>query len=58
MQLNEALSPRELKWARDVIAAENDPAAHGLYAFSLNGKMDNPPVFRRAHDTLAVAGSN
>ncbi|RWG84647.1 MAG: CoA ester lyase [Mesorhizobium sp.] len=57
---NETFSPsaQEIKWARDVIAAENDAAARGLSAFSLNGKMIDPPVVRRAHDTLALAGSN
>ncbi|RWG42245.1 MAG: CoA ester lyase [Mesorhizobium sp.] len=57
---NEAFSPsaQELEWARNVIAAENDAAAHGASAFSLNGKMVDPPVVRRAHDTLALAGSN
>ncbi|WP_434725434.1 HpcH/HpaI aldolase/citrate lyase family protein [Mesorhizobium sp. RIZ17] len=57
---NEAFSPsaQELKWARDVIAAQNDAAACGLSAFSLNGKMVDPPVVRRAHDILALAGRN
>ncbi|CAN7763545.1 HpcH/HpaI aldolase/citrate lyase family protein [Mesorhizobium sp. LjNodule214] len=57
---NEAFSPsaQELKWARDVIAAKNDAAARGLSAFSLNGKMVDPPVVRRAHDILALAGRN
>ncbi|WP_245520750.1 MULTISPECIES: CoA ester lyase [unclassified Mesorhizobium] len=57
---NEAFSPsaQEIKWARDVIAAENDAAARGLSAFSLNGKMVDPPVVRRAHDTLALADRN
>ncbi|MER9533860.1 CoA ester lyase [Mesorhizobium sp. M0309] len=54
---NEAFSPsaQELEWARDVVAAENDAASRGLSAFSLNGKMVDPPVVRRAHEILALA---
>ncbi|TIO32256.1 CoA ester lyase [Mesorhizobium sp.] len=57
---NEAFSPstQELQWARIVVAAENDAAVRGLSAFSLNGKMVDPPVVRRAHEILALAGSN
>lgn len=57
---NEAFSPsaQELEWARGVVAAENDAANRGLSAFSLNGKMVDPPVVRRAHEILALAGSN
>ncbi|OWK19812.1 citryl-CoA lyase [Mesorhizobium amorphae CCBAU 01583] len=57
---NEAFSPsaQELEWARDVVAAEHDAATRGLSAFSLNGKMVDPPVVRRAHEILALAGSN
>ncbi|WP_292625455.1 hypothetical protein [Mesorhizobium sp.] len=51
-----SLSARELNLARDVIAAENDAAARGLSAFSLNGKMVDPPVVRRARDILALSG--
>ncbi|WP_245429095.1 hypothetical protein [Mesorhizobium sp. WSM3860] len=56
----EAFSPsaQELGWVRDVIAAENNAAARGLSAFSLDGKMVDPPVVRRIHETLALAGSN
>lgn len=54
---NEAFSPsaQDLEWAHGVIAAEQDAAAHGLSAFSLNGKMVDPPVVRRAHEILAAA---
>ncbi|MER8702621.1 CoA ester lyase [Mesorhizobium sp. M1273] len=56
---NEAFSPsvQEVEWARAVVAAENDAAARGLAAFSLNGKMVDPPVVRRAHEILALAGN-
>ncbi|ESX84853.1 citryl-CoA lyase [Mesorhizobium sp. LSHC412B00] len=54
---NEAFSPsaQEVEWARRVVAAENDAAARGLSAFSLDGKMIDPPVVRRAHEILALA---
>lgn len=57
---NEAFSPSadELEWARRVVAAENDAATRGLSAFSLNGKMIDPPVVRRAHEILALASNN
>jgi citrate lyase subunit beta / citryl-CoA lyase len=57
---NEAFSPsaQELEWARHVVAAENDAASRGLSAFSLNGKMVDPPVVRRAHELLALASHN
>ncbi|MER9732489.1 CoA ester lyase [Mesorhizobium sp. M0217] len=52
---NEAFSPspQELEWARRVVAAEQDAATRGLSAFSLDGKMIDPPVVRRAHEILA-----
>jgi citrate lyase subunit beta / citryl-CoA lyase len=57
---NEAFSPstQELEWARNVVAAENDAAARGLSAFSLNGKMIDPPIVRRAHEILVLASNN
>ncbi|MER8482484.1 CoA ester lyase [Mesorhizobium sp. M1322] len=57
---NEAFSPsaQELEWARRVVAAEHDAATRGLSAFSLNGKMIDPPVVRRAHEILALASHN
>ncbi|MER9751593.1 CoA ester lyase [Mesorhizobium sp. M0140] len=57
---NEAFSPsaEELEWARRVVAAENDAATRGLSAFSLNGKMIDPPVVRRAHEILALPSNN
>ncbi|MER8473168.1 CoA ester lyase [Mesorhizobium sp. M1328] len=57
---NEAFSPsaQELEWARRVIAAEDDAATRGQSAFSLNGKMIDPPVVRRAHEILALASNN
>ncbi|RJT23630.1 CoA ester lyase [Mesorhizobium waimense] len=57
---NEAFSPnaQELEWANRVVAAENDAAMRGLAAFSLNGKMIDPPVVRRAHEILALASNN
>lgn len=57
---NEAFSPgaQELEWALRVVAAENDAATRGLSAFSLNGKMIDPPVVRRAHEILALASNN
>ncbi|MER8759759.1 CoA ester lyase [Mesorhizobium sp. M0976] len=53
---NEAFAPnaQELEWARKVVAAENDATTRGLSAFSLNGKMIDPPVVRRAHEILAL----
>ncbi|PZV34499.1 CoA ester lyase [Mesorhizobium kowhaii] len=56
---NEAFSPsaQEVEWARDVVAAENDAATRGLSAFSMNGKMVDPPVVRRAHEILALASN-
>ncbi|WP_292403595.1 CoA ester lyase [Mesorhizobium sp.] len=57
---NEAFSPsaQELEWAHKVVAAENDAATRGLSAFSLNGKMIDPPVVRRAHEILAFSSNN
>ncbi|MDX8449877.1 HpcH/HpaI aldolase/citrate lyase family protein [Mesorhizobium captivum] len=57
---NEAFSPsaQELEWARRVVAAENDDATHGRAAFSLDGKMIDPPVVRRAYEILALASNN
>ncbi|TIM17286.1 MAG: CoA ester lyase, partial [Mesorhizobium sp.] len=57
---NEAFSPspQELEWAHRVVAAENDAASRGLSAYSLNGKMVDPPVVRRAHEILALASNN
>ncbi|MER9425495.1 CoA ester lyase [Mesorhizobium sp. M0317] len=54
---NEAFSPnaQELEWAHRVVAAENDAAIRGLSAFSLNGRMVDPPVVRRAHEILVLA---
>lgn len=56
---NEAFSPNaeELEWARRVVAAENDAATRGISAFSLDGKMIDPPVVRRAHEILALASN-
>lgn len=58
--LNEAFSPgtEELEWARRVVAAQKDAAGGGLCAFAMDGKMIDPPVVRRAHEILALAGSN
>ncbi|WP_287178002.1 CoA ester lyase [Mesorhizobium sp.] len=57
---NEAFSPsaQELEWAHKVVAAENDAATRGLSAFSLNGKMIDPPVVRRAYEILALVSNN
>lgn len=57
---NEAFSPsaQELEWAHKVVAAKNDAATRGLSAFSLNGKMIDPPVVQRAHEILALADNN
>ncbi|MDX8510036.1 HpcH/HpaI aldolase/citrate lyase family protein [Mesorhizobium captivum] len=56
---NEAFSPsaQELQWANCVVAAEHDAATRGMSAFSLNGKMVDPPVVRRAHEILALASN-
>ncbi|MES0007835.1 CoA ester lyase [Mesorhizobium sp. M0062] len=57
---NEAFSPsaQELEWAHQVVAAEHDAATRGRSAFSLNGKMIDPPVVRRAHEISALASNN
>lgn len=57
---NEAFSPspQELEWAHRVLAAEHDAAMRGLSAFSLDGKMVDPPVVRRAHEVLALGSDN
>ncbi|WP_032918495.1 HpcH/HpaI aldolase/citrate lyase family protein [Mesorhizobium erdmanii] len=58
--LNEAFSPgtEELDWACRVVAAQKDAARRGLCAFAIDGKMIDPPVVRRAHEILTLAGSN
>lgn len=58
--LNEAFSPSpgEIEWALRVVTAQQDAAARGLYAFAMDGKMIDPPVVRRAHEILALVGSN
>ncbi|BCM17681.1 HpcH/HpaI aldolase/citrate lyase family protein [Mesorhizobium sp. J8] len=57
---NEAFSPgaEEVEWARAVVGAEIDAAARGLSAFSLNGRMVDPPVVRRAYEILSLTGDN
>ncbi|WP_245331295.1 HpcH/HpaI aldolase/citrate lyase family protein [Mesorhizobium sophorae] len=57
---NEAFSPsaQELEWAHRVVAAEDDATTRGLSAFSLDGKMVDPPVVRRAREILALASNN
>lgn len=57
---NEAFSPnaQELEWAHKVVAAENDATTRGLSAFSLNGKMIDPPVVRRAREILALSSNS
>ncbi|TIM16819.1 MAG: CoA ester lyase [Mesorhizobium sp.] len=57
---NEAFSPsaREIEWAGRVLAAKEDAATRGVSAFSLNGKMIDPPVVRRANEILALASNN
>ncbi|RWD26514.1 MAG: CoA ester lyase [Mesorhizobium sp.] len=53
---NEAFSPsaQELEWARCILAAEKDAAAHGRGAFAFDGKMVDPPVIRRAREIIAT----
>ncbi|MFB9984912.1 HpcH/HpaI aldolase/citrate lyase family protein [Mesorhizobium kowhaii] len=57
---NEAFSPsaQELEWAHRVVAAEDDATTRGLSAFSLDGKMVDPPVVRRAREILALTSNN
>ncbi|MEI9426183.1 HpcH/HpaI aldolase/citrate lyase family protein [Mesorhizobium sp. Cs1299R1N3] len=57
---NEAFSPsaKELEWARRVVTAESDADARGMSAFSLDGRMIDPPVVRRAREMMALAGEN
>ena len=47
---------KEILWARRVLDAVADPENSGRGAFSLDGKMVDLPVIRRAEKTLARAG--
>ncbi|MER9952712.1 CoA ester lyase [Mesorhizobium sp. M0047] len=53
--LNEEFAPlaNELEWARRVIAAEQEAKAQHLGAFTVDGKMIDAPVIRRARALLA-----
>jgi len=55
--VNDAFSPsaNELAYARDVVAAYDDAAAHGRGAVALNGEMIDLPVVERARQLLADA---
>ncbi|QRM32857.1 CoA ester lyase [Microvirga sp. VF16] len=55
---NEAFSPgaEEIEWALNIAEAERVAAKNGLGAFVVDGKMVDPPVIRRAHQILALAG--
>ncbi|MUZ75500.1 CoA ester lyase [Agrobacterium vitis] len=57
---NDAFSPSddEIAWAREVVAAETLATERGLGAFAVGGKMIDPPVVRRAHQILALAGDH
>lgn len=46
----------ELEWARRVKAAAREAAARGQAAFSVDGRMVDPPYLRRAERLLAMAG--
>ncbi|WP_458095188.1 HpcH/HpaI aldolase/citrate lyase family protein [Roseomonas sp. WA12] len=56
--LNEAFTPtvEELDWAQRVVAADAAARAEGRGAFSIDGKMVDPPVVRRAEEILTLAG--
>ncbi|BCH12530.1 hypothetical protein MesoLj131c_67880 (plasmid) [Mesorhizobium sp. 131-3-5] len=55
---NEAFSPceAEIEWAQRVVEAEHAASKNGLGAFVVDGKMIDPPIIRRALQTLALAG--
>jgi citrate lyase subunit beta/citryl-CoA lyase len=47
----------ELQWAQTVVAAAEDPANKGKGAFSVQGKMVDLPVIKRAERALALGQS-
>ncbi|MGX9148266.1 HpcH/HpaI aldolase/citrate lyase family protein [Mesorhizobium sp. 128a] len=53
--LNEEFAPlaNELEWARRVISAEQEAKSQNLGAFTVDGKMIDAPVVRRARALLA-----
>ncbi|MER8516367.1 CoA ester lyase [Mesorhizobium sp. M1060] len=53
--LNEEFAPLpdELEWAERVVTAEEEAKAQHLGAFTVDGKMVDPPVIRRARALLA-----
>jgi citrate lyase subunit beta/citryl-CoA lyase len=56
--LNEGFSPSaaEVDWARRVVDGDAAARAEGRGAFSVDGKMVDLPVVRRAEEILAMAG--
>jgi citrate lyase subunit beta / citryl-CoA lyase len=52
--LNDGFTPNrdEVDWATRVVAAEAEARANGMGAFSLDGKMIDAPVLRRANEIL------
>ncbi len=50
-------SPQEIEYARRVIAAFEEAESRGSGATSLDGKMIDVPVVKRAHNLLALADS-
>ncbi|MER8437186.1 CoA ester lyase [Mesorhizobium sp. M1312] len=57
--LNEAFAPLpdELEWARRVVRAEQEAKAKRLGAFTVDGKMIDLPVIRRARALLSLSQS-
>ena len=59
-ELNDGFSPTEpeVAWARRVVAADQAARAEGRGAFSLDGRMIDAPVVRRAEQILAAAAAS
>lgn len=55
--LNEGFAPSaaELDWAKRVVDGDKAAKAEGRGAFTVDGKMVDPPVVRRAEEILALA---
>lgn len=53
-----APTPDEVDWARRVVAGDAAARAGGRGAFAVDGRMVDPPVVRRAEETLALAGAD
>lgn len=56
--LNAGFAPggAELAWARRALAAEAEALARGRAAWTVDGRMGDPPVARRAREIVALSG--